>query len=130
MPRSKFNRSTSICSTLTGPFPFRFRVVRVFRVSYARAPSRRPLSQLFEQLAEIARGHGAILVRRAVIDEQRAADDDRAARETAAAIEPLELVVRLRLHQPIVKGSVRQQLLQDRVWRASPLALRGAFGPQ
>ena len=53
--------------------------------------SRRTLPQVFEELAEVARGHGAILVRRAVIDEQRAADDDRAARETAAAIEALEL---------------------------------------
>ena len=63
--------------------------------------SRRTLPQVFEELAKVARGHGAILVRRAVIDEQRAADDDRAARETAAAIEPIELVVRLRLHQPV-----------------------------
>ncbi len=56
---------------------------------------------MLHQFLEIAGRDGAVLVAAAVVDEERPVDHDRAAREAHAAIEAFDLVVRLRLHQPV-----------------------------
>src|SRR3989304_3562155 len=59
------------------------------------------LEQMVDQLIEAARRDGAELVAAAVVDEECPVDHDRAAREAHAAIETFDLVVHLRLHQPV-----------------------------
>ena len=77
------------------------------------------LQQVLDQLLEIAGGHRAVLVAAAVVDEQRAVDHDRAAGETDAAIEALDLVVRLRLHQPVGRA-VQHRLGSSRSSSSAP----------